>query len=345
MRELPDWARAHGDTLFAARIRERPEDFVVDEILGFEPSGDGEHDLLKIRKTSANTAWVARRLAVFAGIPARDVGYAGLKDRHAITTQWFSVRRAGATDWQSFDAEGVEVLEVHPHRRKLRRGAHQANAFRIALRPVADSPSPAVVDERLQTIAAGGVPNYFGEQRFGRGGANIDLARALFAGERMKRDRRSIAISAARALLFNTILDERVSSGNWALVVGGDLVNLDGSGSVFAESGENLGERLDELDIHPTGSLWGSGAPLGSGEASRIESSAVQGHMDLCDGLVALRIDAASRPLRMRVRQLEWQIDKDAVRLQFELGRGCYATAVLREIAAVVVAQGDSSNT
>ena len=202
---MPDWARAHGETSFAGSIRERPEDFVVDEVLGFEPSGDGEHDLVKVRKTSANTAWVARQLASFAGIPARDVGYCGLKDRHAVTTQWFSVRRIGSNDWDAFEAEGVEILGAEPHRRKLRRGAHRGNAVRIVLRSTGDQPAPSAVDERLRRIEQAGIPNYFGEQRFGRGGTNIHTAERLFAGQRMKRDQRSMALSAARSFLFNAM--------------------------------------------------------------------------------------------------------------------------------------------
>ena len=333
MADMPDWARAHGAPLFDARIRQCPEDFVVDELLGFEPSGDGEHDLVKLRKTSANTAWVARRLAAFAGIPARDVGYCGLKDRHAVTTQWFSVRRTGTNNWDAFEAEGVEILDVQPHRRKLRRGTHRGNAFRIVLRAHGGLPAPAVIDDRLKQIGQGGVPNYFGEQRFGHGGSNIGLAERVFKGERMKRDRRSIAISAARALLFNAILDARVRGDNWNRVVEGDLVNLDGSSTVFAYDGEDLAERLEGQDVHPTATLWGTGAPLGTSDAADIEVAAVRGHASLCEGLTSMRMDAASRPLRLRVRDIRCEVKPDAVSVQFELGKGGYATSVLREIA------------
>ena len=340
-----DWARAHGEMLFAGSIRERPEEFVVDELLGFDPSGDGEHDLVRLRKTSANTAWVARQLARFGGIPLRDVGYSGLKDRHAVTTQWFSVRRAGNNDWQTFEAEGVEVLDVQPHRRKLRRGSHSGNAFRIVIRPVDGLPELSVIEHRLRAIDRRGVPNYFGEQRFGRGGANIDLAERLFAGERMKRERRSIAISAARSFLFNAILDRRVREGSWDRALPGERINLDGSRSVFAAGEEPLDDRLAALDIHPTASLWGCGAPVAENEAAALEREVAGDVPTLAVGLQRAGVDAGHRPTRVRVRDLSWSVGDSSLTLVFTLPSGAFATSVLREVAAVVDAQADSSKT
>ncbi len=345
MPDMPVWARAHGAPLFDALIRQRPEEFIVDEQLGFEPSGGGEHDLLRIRKTSANTAWVARRLASFAGIPARDVGYSGLKDRHAVTTQWFSVRRGATSDWDTFDAEGVEILAVQPHHRKLRRGSHRANRFEIVLRPTADLPASAVIDARLRDVANRGVPNYFGEQRFGRAGSNVGLAERFFAGQRMKREQRSIAISAARSFLFNEILDRRVREGSWDRVLPGELVNLDGSRSVFAAGDERLDERLAALDVHPTASLWGRGAPTASAAAAELETEVVGRHPALVDGLLRAGIDAGHRAARLRVKAFEWRVDESSLSLSFLLPSGAFATAVLREIADVVDAQTDSSRT
>ncbi|MDJ0910387.1 MAG: tRNA pseudouridine(13) synthase TruD [Woeseiaceae bacterium] len=345
MADMPDWARAHGEPLFTGRIRERPQDFIVDEELGFAPSGDGEHDLLRIRKTSANTAWVARQLAAFAGIPARDVGYCGLKDRHAVTSQWFSVRRIGTNDWDAFEASGVEVIEVLAHRKKLRRGSHRGNAFRIALRPTADVPPVPVVEERLKAVERHGVPNYFGEQRFGRGGSNIALAERLFAGQRMKRDKRSIALSAARSFLFNAILDRRVRDGSWDAALPGELVNLDGSRSVFSAGEEDLADRLSALDVHPTASLWGRGAPLADDVARALEREIVGEFPALVEGLEQAGVDAGHRPTRVRVQDLEWSASDNVLAVTFTLPSGAFATSVLREIATVVDAQTVSSST
>lgn len=311
MSQLPDWARALGAPLFVGRIRSTPDDFSVTEQLAIEFTGDGEHDWLRVRKTDANTHWVAEQLARHASVAARDVGYAGLKDRRAVTTQWFSVRRrSGAgTDWTTFAAEGVELLETRRHNRKLRRGAHKGNAFRIAARCDAALPQ-GQLEERLQLIAEQGVPNYFGEQRFGRDGSNVDLGRAVLAGRRLSRNKRSLGISALRSYRFNKELDARVRAGTWNKLLPGDMANLDGTGSVFAvdDVTAELERRCLDMDIHPCGSL---------------------------PGFEAIRVEEGTRALRMRVTDLRWEIEEDVLWLEFRLRRGSYATAVLREIASV----------
>jgi len=328
---LPHWSRAHGAPLFAATIRNRPEDFEVHELLDFDFSGDGEHDYLHVEKTGANTEWVTRQLASHAQVPARDVGYAGLKDRHAVTRQWLSVPRWHSPDWERLDVEGVRLLEVQRHNRKLRRGAHRQNRFRIVLR--GDHGEAAGIDERLQSIAATGVPNYFGEQRFGRGGANIALADAWAAGKRLPRHKRSLAISSARSYLFNEILDERVVNRTWDKVLPGDTVNLDGTGSVFAAEQVDaaLQQRCAEMDVHPAGLLWGEGAPR-SGQLAEFDQ--------WLTALSNARVKAAHRSLRLRVIDLDWSLGEDSLELRFALGRGAFATAVLRELAGITDAAG-----
>ena len=312
MSPLPDWARALGPALFTGRIRSSPSDFVVTEVLNFEFSDDGEHDWLWVEKVGANTVWVAEQLALHASIALRDVGYAGLKDRHAVTRQWFSVRRPGAegTDWTTLKADGVRILDRKLHRRKLKRGAHKGNSFRIAVRGSEIASLGGEIDERLEVIRAQGVPNYFGEQRFGRDGGNIELGRAVVAGRRMARGKRSIGISAIRSLEFNDELDARVRDDTWKRILPGDVVNLDGTRSVFTvdELTPELEQRCSEMDIHPSGCL---------------------------PGISALGVEPSSRPLRLRVQDLKWELEDDALWLEFALGRGSYATAVLREIAQV----------
>ena len=307
------------------------------ENLGFEFSGAGEHDYLWVEKTAANTDWVARQLARHAGVRAADVGYAGMKDRHAITRQWFSVPGRGEADWASFTAEGVSILDVRRHHRKLRRGAHDDNTFRIALRAARLTAFRAPVDERLARMATRGVPNYFGPQRFGRHGANLDLARRLFGGARLKRDKRSIAISAARSFLFNEILARRVADGSWERILPGELVNLDGSGSVFHadEIDEAIERRAAELDIHPTATLWGLRSEISPGVVEALARDATQAHEDLRNGLEHLAVKASSRPLRLRIRDLSWQFEDGALWLEFRLPAGAFATSVLREIATL----------
>jgi len=333
---LPDWARAFGPPLFHAAIRSRPSDFQVTERLDFVPAGAGEHDFLWLRKTGANTDWVARRLARHAGVRPVDVGYAGQKDRHAICSQWFSVlRRGDGADWTAFACEGVEILDVRRHDRKLRRGAHAGNAFRIALRAAVPETDRGAIDARLQTIAAQGVPNYFGPQRFGRDGANLELAAQLFAGRRLRRDKRSMAISAARSYLFNEILALRVGHGSWNRILPGELANLDGSGSVFRVEtvDATLERRAAARDIHPTGTLWGQRRASAEGDVAVLENDATAGCEAFRSGLERLAVDASTRPLRLGVGDLSWQFDDDALWLDFTLPRGGFATAVLREIA------------
>lgn len=337
MHNIPDWARACGSTLFTASIRSVPADFVVVENLQIEFSDDGEHDWLLIEKTGANTQWVAERLADHARVSARDAGYSGMKDRHAITRQWFSVRRPGAAGphWNAFEAIGVTILEQHRHRRKLRRGTHKSNSFRIALRADGVGDPESGIVARLSQIRVNGVPNYFGEQRFGRGGSNLDLCRSLFSGRRLSRNKRSLALSTARSMVFNDIVDARVRSGTWNTILPGEIANLDGSGSVFvvAEVDAEIERRCAEMDIHPTATLWGDGAPPGAGAVADIENQVAAAHPDLCAGLINARVEASSRPLRLPVQDLQWAIEADTVWLEFSLGRGGYATAVLREIA------------
>ncbi len=334
---LPTWARAHGAPLFTATIRERPSDFQVVERLGFEPAGSGEHDYLWVEKTGANTEWVARQLARHAGARSADVGFAGMKDRHAITRQWFSVPRRGNVDWSAVSVAGVTILEVRSHARKLRRGAHKSNAFRIALRSPEVPALRRLVDERLACIAARGVPNYYGPQRFGHDGANVDLARALFAGGRLKRDKRSIAISAARSLLFNQILSARVVDGTWERILRGERVNLDGSGSLFTADvvDAEIERRAASMDIHPTGTLWGLRSDMSAAAIEALQRKATEAYRDLVAGLEAMGIKASQRPLRMRVSDLSWDFADDVLWLEFTLPAGGFATAVLREVASV----------
>ncbi|MDJ0711703.1 MAG: tRNA pseudouridine(13) synthase TruD [Woeseiaceae bacterium] len=317
---LPVWARAFRGPLLAAAIRAQPDDFQVTEELGWEFTGDGEHDYLWIEKTGANTEWVSRQLATHAGVAAKDVGFAGLKDRHAVTRQWFSVPRWHAPDWQALEVEGVRALDVQRHNKKLRRGAHRGNAFRIVLR--CDSAVEATaLDERVALIRGQGVPNYFGEQRFGRAGANLALADEWASGVRLPRHKRGIAISTVRSYCFNEALHERVIAGTWDQLRNGDKANLAGSGSVFdvAEVDADLERRCREMDIHPAGELAGDGS-----EISNINWQ---------KALAAGRVESGWRSLRLAVSDLEAEIEDGELALTFSLGRGAFATSVLRELA------------
>jgi tRNA pseudouridine13 synthase len=344
---------AHGGPAGSARIRVQPEDFIVHEWLGFTAEGDGEHWLLKVRKRGANTQWVAKQLARAAGVPPRDVGFAGLKDRDAVTTQSFSVpaRMGLRTDWVGTTGDGFEVIEAQRHRRKLQRGALKANDFELTLRDFTGD--AALFEERVRTVARAGVPNYFGPQRFGRNGSNLTAATRWFAGGAEPRDRfeRGFALSAARSAIFNAVCAVRVGDQSWNRLQVGDVANLDGSGSVFAvaEVDAQIAQRCAELDIHPTGPLHGRAsdrAPRGTPEGASqrestigaLERAVIAQHQAFADGLIAAGVDSARRALRARVANLDCAVEGTTIRLRFRLGRGVFATAVLHELIEGVFA-------
>lgn len=336
-----DPPRAHGGVVGTAAIRVSPEDFQVDERLGFAPSGAGEHLLLRVRKRGQNTAWVARELARLTDVRPHDVGYAGLKDRHAVTTQWFSMpaRRRTAESLVGAGGEGFEVLEAHAHRRKLPRGALTGNDFRIVLRGFDGAPS--ALEARLARLRDRGVPNYFGPQRFGRELSNL----AVLRGTPAPRDGRGFALSAARSLLFNAVLAERVRTESWDRLSVGDRANLEGRNSNFLVEAPDitLESRLAALDLHPTGPMWGIDDAGVRGAVAELEDSVTGRYPALLELLRAERLESARRPLRAVVRDLShtWlgtDGDDGAAgrdcELRFSLRAGSFATVVLRELVS-----------
>ncbi|HEU0153380.1 MAG TPA: tRNA pseudouridine(13) synthase TruD [Arenimonas sp.] len=338
MSSLP---RAHGAPVLSARYRVQPEDFRVDEIDGFEPTGEGEHLLLTVEKRGMNTAFAAKRIARWAGIPEMGVGYAGMKDRHAVTRQRFSVHfpKRVAPPLDDLVSDDLRVLASHWHNRKLPRGALKGNAFVLVLRDVAGE--PAAIDARLQAIAARGLPNYFGVQRFGREGDNVEAARRMFAGQRVPREQRSIYLSAARSEVFNAVLAARIAAGSWATGDDGEVWMLDGSQSVFGPEPIDAATRDRALaqDIHPTGPQWGLGELRSRDAVRALEESASAPFADLRAGLEAAGLKQERRALRVRVRDLAWRWPADGVlALSFRLAPGAYATELLAELGDVAEA-------
>jgi tRNA pseudouridine13 synthase len=328
--------RAHGVPLPPAELKFTPEDFQVEEQLSFEPSGNGPHWLLRVEKRNANTRWIAAEIARLAGVAAHDVGYAGLKDRHAVAVQWFSVpaQAKSAEFWREIRASEFRVLDAVANLRKLRRGALSGNRFRIRLRNALWSNEHLQL--KLDALRTRGVPNYFGAQRFGRDGYNLERVAAWTRSGDAPRGRaeRGFALSAARSLLFNAVLAQRVEAGDWSQLAPGDLANLDGSGSHFAvtELDEELRRRLAEFDIHPSGPLWGKGQPAVQGRTLERELAVSRELAPVADLLEAEGLMQERRALRSVVRELKVERDASTVTLSFALGRGQFATAVLREI-------------
>ena len=320
-----------GEPGITAAVKSCPADFVVVETLSEPPLGfdkcEGEHIFLKIRKTGTNTHWLARQLADFAGVPLRNIGYAGRKDRHAITTQWFSVYLANAAvpDFSRFNLPQVELLETRRHRRKLRKGDALANHFDITLRcpdlgdkSLGDKNLDArsldemtqahwqAISQRISHIQQHGMANYFGEQRFGLGRNNLHVADRLLRssgqdgqgkrGEKGKNptSNRDIYLSAARAWLFNMHLSNLIS----------------------------VGESLDGL-----GPLYGKSRDPQPGEDRLNEQYAAW-----VEGLRRLGVKAGQRALTVRPTQLEAALEGDRIRLKFGMPSGAYASSLIREL-------------
>ena len=323
-------------------VRRSRADFRVDEDCPITPSGAGEHLWCRIEKTGITTPDAVQALSRAAGVHPRHIGYAGLKDRRAVATQWLSLAWPIKQALPSFAAmHGVRVLETVRHDRKLQRGAHAGNRFVIVVRELAGDDD---IQRRAARIVADGVPNYFGAQRFGRDGANIALARAVFAGRRLSRNRRGYGLSAARSLVFNAVLDQRVRGGSWNQLLPGEAVMLAGSHSVFNERGSGqraaaLEIRRHAFDIHPSGPLPGRTTEALAGDrAAELEAAVLADYPDLVAGVIEAGVDAARRALRLPVPDLRVEQDHDTLTLRFTLPAGAFATSVLRELVATAEA-------
>lgn len=307
-----EFPRAYGALTASALFRLQPEDFQVDEDLGYLPSGEGEHVFLHVCKRGENTAWVAEKIAEIANVNVTDIGYCGRKDRHAVTAQWFSVYlpKGKEPDWSLINTQSIHLLSVSRHNHKLRRGEHKQNHFVIRLRNV-EMEDRSFLEQKIDTVFAQGVPNYFGEQRFGRGGNNLHEAEAILVGGKRYRDKqkRGLMLSAARSYLFNRVLAARVLANNWASQLEGDV------GST------------------PSGPLWGRGRPLVSGALLALEQSALADWAAWCDGLEHAGLSQERRSLQLIPRNSRWGwVDNDLM-LHFSLDAGEFATAILQEIA------------
>ena len=311
---LPLWPNAYPASGASATLKALNEDFIVTELPLQLPSGEGEHIWLDIEKNGANTAFVAQQLADAAGVQERDVGYAGLKDRYAITRQWFSIYlpKGETPDLTPLQHPEFKVLSQTRHVKKLRPGDLQGNAFRIVLRDV--SGERDAIEANLRAVAAQGVPNYFGAQRFGFDGGNVEQGRAMLAREIRVRNpkKKGIYLSAVRSFVFNEVLALRIQQGLWGQALPGDVMD---------EAGR------------PTGPLWGRGRVISTDEAQALENGVAARHAVLCDGMEHAGLDQDRRALVAWPADLSWTwLHADQLLLTFALPAGNYATSVLNEI-------------
>jgi tRNA pseudouridine13 synthase len=320
-----------GDIPTSGIIKSDTSDFLVDEIMPVQPSGEGEHLWLHVRKTGNNTDWVARQLAAWANVKPMDVGYAGLKDRHGVTSQWYSIQLPGKADpdMAALNIEGVEVLQHKRHNRKLKRGTLAGNRFDMTVRELKGDTSE--LQARLVVVQQQGVPNYFGEQRFGHSMSNLPAAERMFNGERVKQHERSLYLSAARSWIFNQVLNQRVRAHNWNTHVPGDVFMLDGRSACFADDNSaEIDARLAALAIHPTGPLWGGGISMAQSDCLLLENNVAQQFPAFCSGLEKFGMDQERRSLRLRVNDLKWRIEDNVLHLSFSLPAGSYCVKLFQ---------------
>lgn len=342
--------RPFDPAMISADFKSTPHDFIVTENMDITHTEEGEHLWLYICKVGMNTAFVAELLAKWANIPLRDVGYSGLKDRHAKTYQWFSLRlpkqALPEADFSSVimphlhDGEALTILHQHWHHKKLGRGTHKSNTFTITLRHIIGDKN--TIEAQLSLIAQTGVPNYFGQQRFGIDDNNIHKTKQFFekilASHRpykpSKKDihRHSLYISTAKSLIFNALLSQRVRLNNWDKAVQGDVFNLDGTNSIFCTLiDESITQRIQSKDIHPTAPLFGVGELKNTDESLAIYRDILnQPSFELFrQGLLKVNTKLTYRPLRLHPQNLSWQWHDNKLTLNFSLPSGTFATSVL----------------
>jgi tRNA pseudouridine13 synthase len=332
-----DLAYPYGKALAQGLIKSRPEDFQVVEELGFEPSGEGEHLFLLVEKSGLSTPQLIDRISRDYSIHPRLIGYSGLKDKKALTTQWLSLHLPGKpADSTVVDGDAYRVLRAQRNRSKLRRGSHKSNFFRIRVRQVKGFSA----DSRLQldAIASGGIANYFGAQRFGRDQDNVAQALKQLDRRGLKRARRSILLSSLRSFLFNQVLSRRISLGCWAQPLDGDVFMLRGSHSIFSQALDaTLSQRFAEMDISSTASLYGKGESQLGAKALELEQQVFAEHGEITDCLDRQGVARQMRSLRAAVEDFDYELDEseENLRLQLRLPAGSYLTSLLEHFIQV----------
>jgi tRNA pseudouridine13 synthase len=340
------WHRLHGAPLCRGKMKCFADDFVVEEQLGFELTGEGEHHLLWVEKLNTNTAFVAEQLAKFSGIQLRDISYAGRKDKFARTRQYFSVYQGKhqSPDWAAFEHPDIRILSNTRHNKKLRVGALKGNRFTLIIRELSALDEVALA-KRMHNIEQFGVPNYYGQQRFGEMhtkdkvilNGNLDLGMRMAAGESIKnRNKRSMAISALRSYVFNEVASRRIEQEMHNRILLGDALQLSGSNSYFVVSKDDdistLNNRLASQDVFTTAPLVGGGKLSISDEALQFEQAQLKQYPNILSALNGLGLKQERRAIMLYPSNIKWELNDDHLALSFDLPSGCFATSVLREI-------------
>ncbi len=334
--------RTHALPGIGGRIRTVDADFAVDEVPAYPPSGDGDHVFVHIEKRGLTTVEAVRRLAVLAQVPAKDIGWAGMKDRHAVTRQWLSLpppaRPEAVLDR---DTPELTVLAAVRHRHKLRTGHLRGNRFTLIVREVGEAAEAATRARAVLDALAAGAPNWYGEQRFGARGDNattgLALLRAGGRGGGAPRHKR-LLISALQSHLFNAWLAARERDGLATTVLAGDLLQKLATGGMFASADPAVDQaRLDAGELVITGPMFGATmrAPLPDSPAWLREAATLAEVGLATDAFVPIAnlAPGTRRAAAIHLGQPEVAVvAPDAISVSFSLPAGAYATAILREL-------------
>ena len=323
-----------------ARFVSSPETFFVEEIPAYLPVGDGEHTYLWIEKKNLTTLEAVGKLARVLGIEARDIGYAGMKDRRATSRQWLSLPGVNPAMAQEAVVEGVRIMATGRHRNKLRVGHLHGNRFEILLTEVANG-EPAKIAAALADLAAKGVPNRYGYQRFGSAGDNVEVGLAVLRGTRREPDnrRRKLLLSAVQSAVFNRVLDLRAKEGGLLVLRSGDILEKVASGGQFPSTDLAADQaRVDSGEVVPTAPLPGGRVrtPEPGTAARSLEDRALAdlgiGADEL--GQVGRFLPGTRRPVVVKVTLDEPAVAEESshLRLRFSLPPGSYATVVLEAL-------------
>ncbi|MBY6198596.1 tRNA pseudouridine(13) synthase TruD [Vibrio hangzhouensis] len=314
---LKDLAYLYGQPQAKAKFKAANEDFVVKEVLGYEFTGEGEHLMLRVRKSGENTSFVANEIAKVCGVKSKDVGWAGLKDRHAVTEQWLSVHlpKKNLPDFAAFHVQypSIEVLETAWHNKKLRPGDLAGNQFEVRLTDISDMGD---LEHRLELVKQGGVPNYFGQQRFGRDGGNVEEARRWGRDNVRTRNqnKRSLYLSAARSWIFNHIVSKRIEAQSFDTKLAGDIVDEHGVITAALVGDNDLPTQQDALEL---------------------EQSIVDLEPELMLLIRGNRMRHDRRQVVLKPESLTTHSEENTATLSFFLDSGSFATSILRELAII----------
>ncbi len=331
-----NFSPAWGGPTTSGIIKQKPEDFRVDELSNTEFTDDGEHLYLLIEKTNLTTEQCCKEIARVINKPSKVVSYAGLKDKHGITTQWISIHCPGedVSPLLPENGEGWRIIERRRHNKKLKIGWLKGNRFRVVVRDVTQSET---LLHQLNHIKDYGLPNYFGHQRFGHQGNNLYQALQWFNYNKKVKNpfMKGILLSSARAYLFNKQLSKRVKMQTWNKAVSGDVLQLTGTHSIFVADilTDEIQRRVDDHDISPCGQLVGIARIMCQSEAHEVMKSTLLPYQEFVDGLMEKKVNADWRSFVLKPNKFDWQwLSDNQCALTFELPAGSYATTILQEL-------------